>query len=812
MKKKEYLKIAIALPVFGTYLYMAPHHLVENACPGMRVLVPFGRRRVTGYILSRQPENNDEYRVKFILDLLDDYPMFHESMIPFFFWAANYYIHPIGEVIKSALPVGLNTCDISVVSCSEKGKKALNDKILSSGESEVINLLIKQKSMPLKTIIKRSENPGINSLVRKMNQNGLVHITNRLRRDKTRMKKEKFIVFCDLPVPSSFSAKRALILDIVKKRKEISLKKLKKEVPSAPRLVKILAESGHVKIIEKQMFRDPFGDPVEPDIPPELTEEQKKVVSSVKEKINQGFHTYLLSGVTGSGKTEVYMRLVSETVANGKSAVILVPEISLISQTERRFRARFGNTIAVIHSGLSMGELFDQWKRILNEDALIVIGARSSIFAPVKHLGLIIVDEEHDTSYKQETGFKYNARDLAVVRAKLENIPVILGSATPSVQSYYNACQGKFSELKLEKRINRHPLPQITLVDLKKYKDFRGREKIITPELSKEIINCLENGNQALIFLNRRGFATFPVCESCGEPIKCRFCDITMTLHRDTDSFKCHLCGASLPSKIKCPACGSSKIKSLGFGTEKIESMLASMFPDARIARLDQDTVSRKGEIVRILKKIRNRTVDLIVGTQMLAKGHDFPFITLVGIICADMSLNFPDFRSGERTFQLLAQVAGRAGRGKTKGKVIMQTYAPDHFSIISSMKQDFMEFYQKELPFRKALSYPPFSRIIQLKLSGKDKDKVEERSMLVGELCRIFMEQENQARLPFQILGPIEAGIPKIASRYRWQILLKSQSHFLLNKVVKKLLYDKKAFAGKDVKLEIDVDPYFMM
>ncbi len=816
MEKKEYLKIAIALPVYGTYLYRAPDHLAKDACPGMRVLVPFGRRRVTGYILSRQTENNNGYRVKLILDLLDDYPMFHESMIPFFFWAADYYIHPVGEVIKAALPVGLNTCDISVVSCSGKGEKAFKNKILSSGESQIINLLINQKSMqksmPLKTIIKRCENPGINALVRKMNQNGLVNITNKLRRDKTRMKKEKFIVFSDSPVPPSFSAKRVLILDIVKKRKEISLKKLKQEVPSAPRLIKILAESGHVKIIEKQVFRDPFGDPVEPDIPPELTKEQTKVVSEVKEKITQGFQTYLLSGVTGSGKTEVYMRLVSEIVAKGRSAVILVPEISLISQTERRFRARFGNTIAVIHSGLSMGELFDQWKRILNEDALIVIGARSSIFAPVKHPGLIIVDEEHDTSYKQETGFKYNARDLAVVRAKLENIPVILGSATPSVQSYFNACQGKFCELKLEKRINRHPLPQITLVDLKKYKDFRGREKIITPELSKEIINCLENGNQALIFLNRRGFATFPVCESCGEPIKCRFCDITMTLHRNTDRFQCHLCGSSLPSKTKCPACGSSKIKSLGFGTEKIEAMLASMFPDARIARLDQDTVSRKGEIVRILKKIRNRTVDIVVGTQMLAKGHDFPFITLVGIICADMSLNFPDFRSGERTFQLLAQVAGRAGRGKTKGKVIMQTYTPDHFSIISSMKQDFVEFYQKELPFRKALLYPPFSRIIQLKLSGKDKDRVEERSMLVGKLCKAFIEKENKSGLPVQVLGPIEAGIPKIASRYRWQILLKSQSHFLLNKVVKKLLYDKKAFAGKDVKLEIDVDPYFMM
>ncbi len=811
MKEQKYVEIAISLPVRGTYIYKVPDHLMDCAIPGMRALVPFGRRRVTGYILSKRNDSKG-YQAKFILDILDDEPMFTISMIPFFIWASDYYIHPIGEVIKSALPVGLNTRDISTIIPTDKGIKYLQDGILSPGEAAVMNRLMKNKSMAVKTLIKNSENPGINTLIAKMHKKGLIHITNKLKHDMTRMKKEKFIIYINAAIPSGLSAKRLLILDIVQKKKEISLNKLKEEVPSAPRLTKILQEMGLIKIIEKQVFRDPFGDPVEPDTPPELTEEQRKVVSTIIKKMGEGFQTCLLSGVTGSGKTEVYMRIVAEVNNRGKSAIMLVPEISLISQTERRFRARFGNTIAVIHSGLSKGELFDQWKRILNKEVSIVIGARSSIFAPLHNLGLIIVDEEHDTSYKQETGFKYNARDLAVVRAQLEKIPVILGSATPSVQSYYNACQGKFYELKLEKRINKHPLPDITLVDLKKYKDFRGKEKIITPELSKEIIHCLDNGNQALIFLNRRGFATFPVCESCGEPIKCKFCDITMTLHRDTGRFKCHLCGSSMPYGIKCPSCGSAKLRALGFGTEKIESLLQTMFPDARIARLDQDTVSRKGEIVKILKRIRHRTVDIVVGTQMLAKGHDFPFITLVGIICADMSLNFPDFRSGERTFQLLAQVAGRAGRGETPGKVIMQTYTPDHFSIISSMNQDFVEFYNQEIPFRKALSYPPFSRIIQLRLSGKDKEKVKQRSLLVGDICRSFIERKEEAPLPVQILGPIEAGIPKIASRYRWQILLKSKFHFYLNKVVKTLLCDKKVFAGNDVKLEIDVDPYFMM
>ncbi|MEA1969229.1 MAG: primosomal protein N', partial [Thermodesulfobacteriota bacterium] len=686
MENSEFIEVAVALPVHGTYIYKAPEHLDREAMPGMRVLVPFGRRRVTGYILSRQDKSNG-YNVKLILDLLDDAPLFPQSMIQIFKWLSDYYIHPIGEVIKTALPVGLNRYDVSFVSVTPKGLKEQEQGGLTPGESTIIEILMHKGALPLKSIAAKDKNPGINLLVRKMTQQGLVSVASQLKQDQVRMKKEKFILAADNdPLEEKkLSKKRKDLLSLVKEKKEISLKRLKQEIPTAPRLAKLLSQAGFLKIIEKQVFRDPFGDPVEPDIPPDLTNEQNQVVDNVKNEMDSGFKRYLLSGVTGSGKTEVYMNLVAEAANRGQGAIVLVPEISLISQTERRFRARFGNKIAVLHSGLSKGELLDQWKRIMGRKAFIVIGARSAIFAPIENLGIIIVDEEHDTSYKQESGLRYNARDLAVVRAKFDKIPVILGSATPSVQSYFNVCEGRFHELKLENRVNRHPLPEITLVDLKKYKDFRGREKIITPELSKEIRKTLDNGNQALIFLNRRGFATFPVCESCGETVKCRFCDLTMTLHKDRNEFRCHLCGFSSSLAVKCVHCGSSKIKPLGFGTEKIEGMLKTLFPDARIARLDQDTGSKKGATISILKKVKNRTVDIIVGTQMLAKGHDFPFITLVGVVCADLSLNFPDFRAGERTFQLLAQVAGRAGRGKMRGEVIMQTYTPDHFSIEAS-------------------------------------------------------------------------------------------------------------------------------
>lgn len=862
----KYIDVAIPLPLNQTFTYKVPAHLAQNTATGMRVLVPFGRRRITGYVIGKKHENASNYKPKLILDLLDDIALFPPSMVSLFRWISGYYIHPIGEVIRTALPVGLDSHDVTLVCATENGVERLNLNLLTPAQYYVIKKLnsIPIRTLPLKSLIDKQEGVS-HALIKKMVQDDLIEITSELKKDKTLIKMEKFIcisqsldkMLSDIKLPESdncdsnafsiklsklniVSKKRQEIVKIVIEHKEISLTNLKKEVPTAPKLVGIMAETGYLTIYERQVFRDPFGDTVEPDTPPELTDEQACVVNQVIENIERGFKRYLLSGVTGSGKTEVYMRLVTDAVNRGLGAIMLVPEISLISQTERRFRARFGNTVAILHSGLSKGEILDQWHRIAKGEVSIVIGARSAIFAPVANLGIVIVDEEHDTSYKQETGLRYNARDIAIVRAQQQNIPVILGSATPSIQSYYNACQGRFEELFLKKRVNRHPLPEITLVDLKRYKDCGWKDKLITPELSKAISECLSKGDQVLIFLNRRGFATFPVCESCGEALKCKFCDITMTLHKDESEFRCHLCGFSISSKvntsnirtstgrtfysvkvmsdIKCAKCGSPKIKPLGFGTERIESLLKSMYPDARVIRLDQDTGGKKGATVQILKKVKNRTVDIIVGTQMLAKGHDFPAITLVGVICADLSLNFPDFRAGERTFQLLAQVAGRAGRGDRPGRVIMQTYNPDHFSIEASKNQDFVQFYNSEIPFRKALLYPPFSRIIQLKISGLDMEKVKAHALMVGEICSGFIETHNnnikniKEEQSVQMLGPIEAGIPKISMRYRWQILLKSPSANVLNRVVQYLIADKKSFAAKDISVGIDVDPYFMM
>jgi primosomal protein N' (replication factor Y) (superfamily II helicase) len=812
MIQTDYIDVSVTLPLDTTFVYKVPDHLREQCAPGMRVLVPFGRRRVTGYVLGEQ-ESCGPYKAKNILDVLDDHPLFPVNEIPFFKWVAQYYIFPLGEVIKTALPAGLDRQDVSCVFVTPAGMRGFSSEELSPGEACVIEFLKEKEGCSLKQLVKNSTNPSIVALVRKMEKNDLLRVSAVLKQETANIKREKFIQLGLLPNKDiRLSQKRQQILRLVREHQEISLTSLRVHVPTAATLIKPLAEAGYLKIIQRRVFRDPLGDPVEPDTPPTLTDEQAILIETVRENRPKGFIPYLLTGVTGSGKTEVYMRLVADAVKSGKTAIVLVPEIALISQTERRFRARFGEKIAVIHSMLTHGERLDQWRKLSLGKVSIVIGARSAIFSPIEDIGVIIVDEEHDSSYKQETGLRYNARDLAVVRGKMQDCPVILGSATPSVQSYQNVKDHKFSQLTLEHRVNQNPLPEITLVDLKKYKDFRGTERIITPELAIQIRACLEKGNQTLIFLNRRGFATFPACKECGKSLNCQFCDVTMTFHKGQDSYKCHLCGHTLPAAVSCPECKSKKIQNFGFGTEKIEAMLKSMFPDARLARIDQDSTSKKGSVLRLLKSIRNRTVDIIVGTQMLAKGHDFPSITLVGVICADLSLSLPDFRASERTFQLLAQVAGRAGRGQEPGRVIMQTYNPEHFAIEAARCQDYIDFFNHEAPFRKALMYPPFTRMIQLKISGKDEKKVAQTVERVADVLRQLLSGAPEIKESVQILGPIEASIHRISSRFRWQILIKSSSFIHVSRLVNAMRLHPDIRAVKQVTIAIDVDPYSLM
>ncbi len=808
-----FMDVAVTLPVTGSFVYAVPDFLADSCVPGMRVLVPFGRRRVTGYILAGRPDSGG-YTAKKILDVLDDHPLFPENEIPFFTWVSRYYIHPLGETIKAALPPGLDRQDVACIFATEQGKTALDSGTLTPTEAKILDMAGKNQGASRKQVIQAVNSPSVRSLIRKMTDREYISVCAVLKKEAASVRREKFISpGKKIPDPDTkMSKKRLQILSIVKEKNEISLTALRSQVPTAPKLITFLEADGLVTVTLRRVFRDPLGDPVEPDTPPQLTPEQAEVAAVVRGNLEKGFVPYLLSGVTSSGKTEVYMRLVADAVEQGRSAIVLVPEIALISQTERRFRARFGENIAVIHSMLTHGERLDQWRRISLGKVSIVIGARSAIFAPFENVGIIIVDEEHDGSYKQETGLRYNARDLAVVRARMCHCPVVLGSATPSIQTFHNVRTGRFVQLTLHRRVNNNPLPVITLVDLKKYKEAKPMDRIITPELARAIRACLEKGNQALIFLNRRGFASFPACKACDKPLHCRYCDVTMTFHLGQRKYKCHLCGFCLPESTACPECGKKTIHNFGFGTEKIETMLKAMFPDARLARMDQDSTAKKGSALRLLKSIRNRTVDLIVGTQMLAKGHDFPAITLVGIICADLSMNLPDFRAGERTFQLLAQVAGRAGRGDEPGTVIMQTYNPDHFTIEASRRQDYVEFFNHEIPFRKALKYPPFTRMVQIKISGREQDKVAHHAQKVADILANLLETMPEDAGVVEFLGPIESPIQRISSRFRWQLLVKSSSFHRISSLMRALQNHPDIKGAKTVALGIDVDPYSLM
>ncbi|MEE4359748.1 MAG: primosomal protein N' [Desulfococcaceae bacterium] len=811
-KSSVYIEVAVAFPDERTFTYAVPDTLASLVSPGKRVLVPFGRRRLTAYVLGTA-ENRGQFTPRCILDVLDDIPLFPPEMIPFFQWTAAYYLCPLGEVIKNALPGGMHFSDYIILKLREEGKKALrHGEALNPAEKKILENLqkgpVRQKDLPA---LLHQNIPS--ALIQHMENSAWISREKQLRGGTTRAKTERFVSLVpDRQQEGRISGSREKIYRILASEGEVPVRKLKESVPTAPALIRSMAEKGYVRIFEKEIYRDPFGEPVSPDQEPELTPEQAEAFSRIRDVMGKGFSTWLLAGVTGSGKTEVYLRLTAAALEMGLPVIVLVPEIALISQTERRFRARFGEKAAVLHSGLSAGERYDQWMRILRGEAPVTLGARSAIFAPYANPGLIIVDEEHDTSYKQGSDLLYNARDLATVRARLSGGIALLGSATPSVQSYYNVRRGKFRLLTLSRRVEKRPMPRIRIVDLRENRDVRGARRFITPELHRAMGECLERGEQVLLFLNRRGYATFPVCGACGQAVRCPHCDITLTYHRLQNAFCCHYCGFSRESTYQCPACGSPGLKYLGMGTEKVESAVRKLFPGARVARMDRDTTSRKGSVLKILKALRNSAIDVLIGTQMVAKGHDFPHITLVGIICADLSLSFPDFRAGERTFQMLAQVAGRAGRGDVPGRVILQTYVPDHFSILAARAQDFKTFYQTEIAFRRALRYPPFTRLILLRISGTDIKKTETCVQHLGTVCRKLLQEEDTFRSSIEILGPIAAAVAKIADRYRWQLLLKGRSAKSLRLFLRELKEEyPDLFRIAGVRIVADADPYFL-
>lgn len=570
-----------------------------------------------------------------------------------------------------------------------------------------------------------------------------------------------------------------------------------------PAALKELVRKGILEEVREEVFRSPYQVSAESPVEkPSLTDEQSAVFQEVEKALNIGsFQPFLLYGITGSGKTEIYLRAMEHVLNRGGEGMILVPEISLTSQIVRLILERFGKKVALIHSGLSAGERSDAWKKVRSGDISIVVGVRSALFAPFARLKLIIIDEEHDGAYKQENDVRYHARDTALVRGKQAGAVVLLGSATPSLESYFNSQNGKSKLLLLTRRVGHRPIPHVHLINLTESPPVL-KEGGISEPLCRALRECLSRKEQAVLFLNRRGFSPFLLCYDCGFSLKCPHCTVALTYHKNKDRFLCHYCNFLAPPPADCPSCKGNKLAYLGTGTEKIEEELGALFPEARIKRMDRDTTSRKFAHDDILADMRERKIDILLGTQMVTKGHDHPGVTLVGVLCADTILNFPDFRAAEKTFQTLTQVAGRAGRGDSPGEVYIQTYNPDHYSIAYASNQDYPGFYEREILFRKELNYPPYSRLASLLISGSREKPVEEKARAVGKLLHSIKNPR------FDCLGPAPASLYRIKGKFRWRCLLRGKETKAVLDAVRLVQKQWKEMKGSGISLEVDVDP----
>ncbi|MFA5182439.1 MAG: primosomal protein N' [Syntrophales bacterium] len=617
-----------------------------------------------------------------------------------------------------------------------------------------------------------------------------------------------------LSTAHKLTKKQLLVLKILQEAAEISVAGLCQRLGNVRSTLASLEKKGLACITEKGVFRPlpPFLAVGEPSGRPTANPSQEAVLQEISCNLKTGqFNTYLLHGVTGSGKTEVYLQAMEEVRRHQGGVIYLVPEIALTPQLITRLKERFGNeNIAVLHSGVSRAVRYDQWQRLRRGEMHMAVGVRSALFAPVRDLKLIIVDEEHDASYKQDDRLPYSARDLAIVKGRLHGATVVLGSATPAVQTFFNARNGKFSCLAMPGRIADRPLPPVEIVDMKMEKAIHGGNAftVFSRRLAAAIRETLDRKQQVMLLLNRRGYHTFQICRDCGQPLKCRNCEVSLIQHAQEGVWKCHYCDYTLAGELVCYRCKSANIGAYGMGTELLEEEITNRFPAARIRRMDSDTMERKGAHEQLLHALGKDRIDILVGTQMISKGHDFPNVTLVGVILADTSLNLPDFRAAERTFQLLTQVSGRGGRGDVPGKVIIQTFNPNHYAIQKARDHDYDGFYEEEISLRQSLFYPPFSRLIHLRVSCIHQDKGEEGINRLAEKARELLRLAK-VRGKVEIVGPAEAPLFRLRGRYRWQLLLKGDDSRFLHALTRDIL---SGFHAPAVQVKVDVDPVHFM
>ena len=789
-----------AYPIDRPFDYLVPEELESLVERGSRVHVPFGNRKVQGFITNvKNVTNFDETKLKEILSIIDVEPVVTEELLQLSKWLTDKTLCYEIDALQVMLPAALRA--------SYKKNIKLVDR--TELDESFLALFGKKDSVSYEVI----EKAGFLRQMKKYLTSGSVQLETVIKQQAKAkvVAKYKIIVTKEqiqekLDNMTKQAAKQIELMQwlLLQEQDSFTMEELKEVAHTTNSVVKALVEKDILALQQEEVYRDIISlDHHETDKRFSLTEEQttalKEIISAQDQQLNQ---TFLLHGITGSGKTEIYLNAIENAISKGKQAIMLVPEISLTPQMTRRFKLRFGEQVAVMHSGLSIGEKYDEWRKIWRGEVNVVVGARSAIFAPFKELGLIILDEEHESTYKQEDNPRYHSRDVAIWRSEFHNCPVILGSATPSLESYARASKGVYSLLTLKNRAKDQPLPIVNVVDMR-LELKNGNRSMFSVELADSIREKLDKKEQIVLFLNKRGFSSFVICRDCGTVVECNNCDISLTYHRAGEQLKCHYCGHEEPVPSQCPECTSEHIRFFGTGTQKIEEEIAKLFPYARLLRMDVDTTRAKGSHERILKQFGDGNADILLGTQMIAKGLDFPNITLVGVLNADTTLHLADFRAAEKTFQLMTQVSGRAGRHDKEGKVYIQTYTPEHYAIELSKSQLYEPFYHKEMIVRKQYEYPPFYYLTLVQVTHENVMVASEYARIVTDWLRANLSGTTM------IVGPTASAISKIQNRYRYQCLIKYKKEPLLIEKLQQLIkIYRTEWIKKGIILSIDLDP----
>jgi primosomal protein N' (replication factor Y) len=800
------VRVALPVPIDRLFDYAVPPSQQDAAQPGCRVLVPFRNRRLTGVIVERSARAAYSGTLRPIERVLDAEPVVSPAMLAILREAAEEVLCPIGVAFATALPAGSTPRIRPGYGLTVRGRAALG---AGAARGDAADLLARLDAGPCEAGALLGGRPETETLVQGLVSDGLVEPVHIESGPAARIAVARHAalapgVHLDTALAALARAPRQAALLRRLAEGEVAVEELRGEFPT--RLLRTLVDRGFATVQERAAPRDVLGDREE-DRVVTLTPDQADALKPIGDAIrSRQPRSFLLHGVTGSGKTEVYLRAVGEALRLGRQALVLVPEITLTHQIVARLRARFGDAMAVLHSGLRPGERLEQWQRLRAGATPIAVGARSALFAPLENLGVLVIDEEHDTAYKNDEGFRYHARSLARRRARAANAPLILGSATPSLETRYDADRGEVTRLVLAHRIGQRPLPAVEIVDLAREREAapRGRKIILTRPLRRAMTETLASGGQTILFLNRRGFSTTVLCFDCGHAERCPHCDVSLVYHATLGRLLCHYCDHAIEPPSQCSGCGAPDTALLGLGTERVEEEARTLFPKARIARLDRDTAAKRGYTQRVLRELRDGQLDILVGTQMVAKGHDFPGVRVVGVVAADIGLHMPDFRAAERTFQLLTQVAGRAGRDTAPGRVIVQTLVPSHYAVRPVRDHDYESFYAEEIAHRAALGFPPFGSLAHVVVSAPEEEATVDAARGLATIAT------REAGEDAECLGPAPAPLARLRGRHRYQLLVKGAAEAVRRAAL--ALRDASAELPEGVQASVDVDPVHML